>query len=305
MSTLARHSLVVDSDDKEGGGLSMHAMTQEVVRDLLMGNFAASLLGGVLEALGGLMAKFKMDQSSTFKVGRRYARHVKAASSYARTGEVHADGSCFPGLATLCLTTGHFFHYVACAYSDALAMHETELSASVAMLGSDDVRAAIAYGNIGNVLIAQGKYPEALERYEKCVAIEISTYGTDHISVSDSYDNMGAIYGMMGKHSESLPLFEKGLAIRSKALGFNSLPVSSSFMNLGMFHSKLGKYSEALELFEKSLAIRITLLGSSHLSVASMYENIGGVHSQQGRPEEAQKVWEKGLDILIEVRISR
>jgi len=214
----------------------MHALTQEVVRELLMGGSKATALGGVLETLDAKMSKFKLDRPVTYFVGRRYVRHVKAAASHAQ--DCPARHALV--LASVCQSAGFFLSKVSCSFAAALEMHKVCLSARIRAYGPDHVDVAKSYNNMANIYEAQGKYVEALELHEKSQAILIKALGHDHVNVAASYNNIANIYEAQGKYVEALELYEKSLAIRIKALGHDHVDVAASYNNIATIYNAQG-----------------------------------------------------------------
>ena len=48
--------------------------------------------------------------------------------------------------------------------------------------------------NIGNVYLAQKKFPETLEMYQKCLEIRTKVLGPDHLLVADTKNKCAAFF---------------------------------------------------------------------------------------------------------------
>ena len=163
----------------------MHALTQEVVRELLMGSNGGAALGAVLEALHKRMGKFDSDKPVTYFVGRRYVRHVKTAAQHATSRSKSLSSGSSDALSRVCHTAGIYFNAVACSYDDSLRMYEQSVAIFIKVLGKDHVDVAKSYNNMAVVYRAQGKYGEALELYEQSLAIRIKVFGKEHRKVAE------------------------------------------------------------------------------------------------------------------------
>ena len=163
----------------------MHALTQEVVRELLMGSNGGAALGAVLEALHKRMGKFDSDKPVTYFVGRRYVRHVKTAALHATSRSKNLSSDVSKALGRVCDNAGTYFRTVACSYDDSLRMYEQSVAIRIKVLGKDHVDVAASYMGMANVYEAQGKYGEALELYEQSLAIRIKVFGKDHRKVAE------------------------------------------------------------------------------------------------------------------------
>ncbi|KAJ1489875.1 hypothetical protein T484DRAFT_3418619, partial [Baffinella frigidus] len=245
VSALKRHSLVVDSTL---GGVSMNALTQGVVRELLMGGSKATALGGVLETLDAKMSKFRLDRPETYVVGRRYVRHVKAAASHARDCPARQDTV----LATVCHSAGVFLSEISCSFAEALEMHHISVSARSRAYGPDDVDVANTYTTMAAIYAKQGEYAEALLVYEKSKAVMIKARGHEDVLVAVLYNEMATVKEKQGKYTDAMELHEKSLAIRNKMLGHDHVEVATSYTGIAKIYQAQGKLVEALELHEKS-----------------------------------------------------
>ncbi|KAJ1488192.1 Tetratricopeptide repeat-domain-containing protein, partial [Baffinella frigidus] len=234
VTSLKRHSLVVDCPTL--GGVSMHALTQKVVRELLMGDSKATALGGVLETLDAKMSKFRLDRPATYFVGRRYVRHVKAAALHAQDCPARQDTV----LATVCHSAGVFLSEISCSFAEALEMHHISVSARSRAYGPDDVDVANTYNNMAAIYEKQGQYVEALELYEKSQAIMIKARGHDYVAVARTYGNMADVYYKQGKNTEAQVLFEKSKEIRIKALGPDHVDVAATCTNIANIYKEQG-----------------------------------------------------------------
>ncbi|KAJ1468770.1 hypothetical protein T484DRAFT_1983759 [Baffinella frigidus] len=296
VSTLARHSLVLDIG---AGGLSMHAMTQEVVRDLLMGGSKATVLGEVLAAFHVKMAKFDVDLPGTYDVGRVYAPHVKAAVRHIKQGETQLSAEDDLLLANVCKTTGVFLGRVACSFREALELHMQSRDIRVKVLGEDHTFVATAYHHMAIVCCSQGKHDEALEHFLKSFAINIKVLGPHHEDVAASYNNLANVYESLGKYDEGLKFFEKGLDLNIKVHGPDHPHVAASYDGTAEVYSKQGKYEDALKLRQMSLAINVKVHGPEHPSMSCSYDGMAVVYRKQGKFHEALELYQKCLDIDI------
>ena len=175
----------------------MHALTQEVVRELLMGSNGGAALGAVLEALDKKMGKFDYMKPVTYFVGRRYVRHVKTAALHTTSRSKNLSSGSSKAIGRACNNAGIYFHTVACSYNDSLRMYEQSVAILIKVLGKDHVDVATSYMNMANVYYEQGKYGEALELHEQSVAIKIKVLGKDHVDVLNSQKSIVRLKGLL------------------------------------------------------------------------------------------------------------
>ena len=175
----------------------MHALTQEVVRELLMGSNGGAALGAVLEALDKKMGKFDYMKPVTYFVGRRYVRHVKTAALHTTSRSKNLSSGSSKAIGRACNKAGTYFDTVACSYDDSLRMYEQSVAITIKVLGKDHVDVAASYMGMANVYFKQGKYGEALELHEQSVAIKIKVLGKDHVDVLNSQKSIVRLKGLL------------------------------------------------------------------------------------------------------------
>jgi tetratricopeptide (TPR) repeat protein len=67
------------------------------------------------------------------------------------------------------------------------------------IFGSENVKLADLYNNIGGVYRDQGRLEEALEMYMKCLNIEKAHYGDNNFNLGGVYNNIGLVYHNQGR----------------------------------------------------------------------------------------------------------
>ena len=134
VGTLKRLALVVDSPLE---GVTMHALTQAVIRDLLMGGSGTSALGQMLDMLDTKIAAFNSDKPETYAVGRRYAQHAMSVASHAPRWQEALSEPILLALARLCHNTASFCEHVESLFSKALELHKQSLAIRLKVHGPD------------------------------------------------------------------------------------------------------------------------------------------------------------------------
>jgi len=138
---------------------------------------------------------------------------------------------------------------------------------------SKNPHAWMAYNNLGEVLVTQGKLDQGIEYYKKCLAIK-----PDH---AKAYNNLGIAYGIKGRLDEAIPEFEKALAITPRFL--------NAHMNLGKAYYKKGELDKALSEYKRALLLKPRS--------AEAHNNLGAVYFRKGMLDEAISEYKKALAI--------
>jgi len=266
--------------------VSIHALTQQVIREQLMDGARAEALRAVLAALQAQMDTFDRDKSGSYQACtcRAYTAHVKAALEQVGDADASEDA------ARLAVDAGDFHRTVTSTYSEARHLYERALAMRLRLGGgTESLGVAHCYDRIGSTDDDEGKYEKALELYTKALDIKTRIYGgDDHLDVAKSYNNIGVVYEKKGDLENALVQHQKALEIRTRVFGSDHPDVAKSYNGIGIVYDSQGKYeraleyyqkSRALEYYQKSLEIRIRVFGSDHLDVAASYNNIGNVYT--------------------------
>lgn len=175
---------------------------------------------------------------------------------------------------------------------------------------------AVAYGNKGEWLLAQGKLTEALEAYQKFLSL--MKHITSHEPYEPAYQNntsislgkIGDVLNAQEKPTEALQHYQDSLAIMQKLTAQDpgntawQRDASVSLERIGDVLNAQGKPTEALQHYQDSLAIRKTLTTQDPGNTAWQWGSslsltrIGDVLNTQGKPAEALQHYQDGLAIL-------
>ena len=154
--------------------VSIHALTQQVIRERLMGDARSPALRAVVAALQAQMDTFDKDKAETYHVCTcwAYTAHVRAALEHAGDTDASEDA------ARLAVAAGSFLQQVTSAYAEARLVYERALAIRQ---GAGESRGlAQCYMRIGNVCYSQGRYEEALVIHQKALEVFLAVYGQEH-----------------------------------------------------------------------------------------------------------------------------
>jgi tetratricopeptide (TPR) repeat protein len=121
----------------------------------------------------------------------------------------------------------------------------------------------LAYNNLGNVLVRQGKTEEAIGHYAR--ALQIRPY------FPRAHNNLGKALARQGKNEEAIGHYMKALQLKP------DLPEAHN--NLGNALARQGKDEEAIDHYTKALQLKPNFAGA--------HNNLGNVLEHQGRINEA------------------
>lgn len=156
---------------------------------------------------------------------------------------------------------------------------------------------ALAYHNIGNGLIVQGKYKEALKNY--FASLRKKEEMGDKAGIAFCYNNIGAVYGSQGNYPEALKNFLASLAIK-ESIG-DKKGIAVCYQNIGAIYFWQRNYGDALKNYMASLKIYEET--GNKKGIAECYSLIGMVYKNLGNYPEALKnlqvAWKVGKQIEV------
>ena len=140
--------------------VSIHALTQQVIREHLMDGARAEALRAVLAALQAQMDTYDRNKPESYQACtcRAYTAHVKAALEQVGDADVSEDA------ARLADDAGDFHSKVTSTYSEARYLYERALAMRLSLGGgTESLGVANCYHRIGSTDNDEGKYEKALE----------------------------------------------------------------------------------------------------------------------------------------------
>lgn len=172
---------------------------------------------------------------------------------------------------------------------------------------------SVAFGEVGDVLLARGHLGEALQAYRDSLAIKIRATERDPRNATVWRDELvsriqiGDILVLQGDLAEALNSFRRGLTIAQNLVKFNASntvwqrDLSTAHERIGDVLTAQGKMDEALQAHRESLAIRTQLAArepenwSAQRSLLVAHSKIGEVLVARREFAEALKSFEAAL----------
>lgn len=132
---------------------------------------------------------------------------------------------------------------------------------------------SVAYLNLGNTYLRQGKLAEAAENYQRALSMDYRPIA------ADIHNNLGAIYSRQGRLPEAIQEFQKSIAAR---------PLNEvAYFNLGDIYERMGDMDRAISCMEKAVKITPEFF-QGHKALHRLYE-------KRGWKEKSQEAYRKYL----------
>jgi tetratricopeptide (TPR) repeat protein/transcriptional regulator with XRE-family HTH domain len=196
----------------------------------------------------------------------------------------------------LCLLDGH--------YDPQQARHlmREALRIRRARLGEDHPYTALAYTNMGYLLVQIGEPEEAGAYYEQGLLIRQRTLGEEHTDTATSLYSLGRLRRMQARWEEAQAYLEQAMAIFLARHGNKYVFVASCLNELGMVWLGRNNSTQACRYIEQALAIRRKLYHADHPHVANTLQNLGVVLLAKGEADAAQQTLLQALQVRRQVR---
>ncbi len=139
-----------------------------------------------------------------------------------------------------------------------------------------------AYGLIGYVYFARGRYQEAIEQFEKAV-----TYETNTATKAITYEVIAFSYSSLGRDQDAIAAYGKARTLRPES--------TSAIWGLARIHEKRGDFDEAIRL--KKEAMGREPVASSYATLASTYLAKARRNNSDADFEEAISLLKKAINM--------
>jgi tetratricopeptide (TPR) repeat protein len=139
----------------------------------------------------------------------------------------------------------------------------------------------MSMSNVGETLLALGRYAEALRFLEETLKLRKAQLGSDHQETLQSMSILATCYRYLGRHDEALQLIEKTVALQKTKLGSDHPDTLQSMHNLACIRFARSEHAEALKLYEEALALRKAKIGAGHQDVLKSILEMAGLRVHQ------------------------
>ena len=315
LPVLKGHCLVSASPSPSKAGprvfVAIHALTQQVIREHLMGNARAQTQTAVVAALQVQMDTFDSSKQETYKACtcRAYTAHVAAVLGHVTVSMVEggvrgvrsaqggtgghddSDSGELETVAQLALKTGAFLYQVTCAYADARRMFECALGVHQKLAGGDEsVGVASCYRYIGLICDRRGQLQEALEQHQRALEIRTRVCGAEHLDTAQTEMNIGNVHKSLGDYEKALFHLGKAQEVFVAILGHDCLDVAKTHNNMAIVYKQQGDYEKALFHYGKAQDVFVAVFGDGHPYVAGVKHNKALVHKKRGEKDLAKQL---------------
>lgn len=160
---------------------------------------------------------------------------------------------------------------------------------------------ALAYNNLCDLNVFQGRYAEALANQQRSMVLQEQQKQTGkpeemadlEEAISYNLHNIGLIYRQQGRNDLALAHYRKSLQIREEIA--DKQGIASSTNNIGVVYKSEGQYQEAINWFQRCLKVAEEIQFRD--AIASALNNIGDCQRELGDLAAAAENIKMGLQI--------
>jgi tetratricopeptide (TPR) repeat protein len=166
-----------------------------------------------------------------------------------------------------------------------------------AVLGSEHFSTAITLFNLGITCSNLRKHFNAARWFEQCLRVIEIVYGTNHINTASTIDSLGLAFAAMERYDLAITHFQRAHYIKVKYLGTEHTSVAETSANLAEMYAKNADFQSSVDYYKQALSILEANMGRENAKVALLIERLAGVRSNMGTYEEAKRLYGEAIGI--------
>lgn len=284
--------------------ISMHRLTQGVVRSMLDAQSRELMIDAMVEVLG---VEFEdPDDHTRWPRSSTLASHADAVIMHSASDHPTQNaGKLANALGRYLRKAGRF--------ADVQRTYAVCHALTSRTFGADHPNMAVLLSNIAANQRDLGDPVGAQASIEGAIAIQSKHLDSDDLDFAITYGNLAAIQRVQGSLDDAYANVQKAIAIRSKHLPADDLSFANQFSNLALIHEdraslhrKNGEFAKAndelaaaLVSMEKAIAIELEHLDPDHPNLAVRYINLSGIQRTHGDLQGARVSIEKAIAIKL------
>jgi tetratricopeptide (TPR) repeat protein len=135
----------------------------------------------------------------------------------------------------------------------------------------------MSMSNVGETLLALGRYAEAVGRLEETLKRRKTQLSPEHQETLQSMSILATCYRCLGRHDEALQLIDQALALQKDKLGPDHRDTLQCMHNLACIRFARGEHTDALKLYNETLAQRKDKIGAGNPDVLRSIREMAGL----------------------------
>jgi CHAT domain-containing protein len=176
----------------------------------------------------------------------------------------------------------------------ALSYHEKALNIRKKLLGSNDIKIADSYNNIGLIYLSD-EFLQAIIYFNKALNIYLEQLGDKSTKVALVYSNLAFANSGQGNHADAIRYLDEVGEIWENAFQGNHPNKAYTLSNKGLIYLKQENFQQA-EVFQKqALEMYQDLYDEKHPEIANTYFLLGNIALQKADYKKAVKLYQQSI----------
>ncbi|MFI8164164.1 FxSxx-COOH system tetratricopeptide repeat protein [Streptomyces microflavus] len=175
-------------------------------------------------------------------------------------------------------------------------LRQCVLDADTHHLGPNHPDTLHSRNNLGNALMALGRFQEAADLHQRNLTDHERVQGPEHLATLASCNNLGLALTGVGRFEEAADIHQRNLTDSERVLGRDHPATLTRRNNLANVLYELGRHQEAADLHQQVLNDRERVLGPDHSKTLDSRGNLGNTLMALGRHQEAAHLHQQVLN---------
>ncbi|MEM7587852.1 MAG: FxSxx-COOH system tetratricopeptide repeat protein, partial [Acidobacteriota bacterium] len=277
-------------DSEDGGALSIHRLTQEVVRRRLDAEGAAD--AAFENVHRAIQASFPQDYKSpaAWPACAQWLPHVESSLALWDRKPAEWDPT------VLWTAAGTYAWHSGRSY-EARDFHESALEVRRHVLGEEHLDTLLSMNELAITLRALGDASGARSLHESALEVRRRVLGEEHPDTLISMNNLAETLWSLGDASGARSLLESALKVSRRVLGEEHPDTLTSMNNMASTLRALGDASGARSLHDSALEVRRRVLGEEHPDTLISMNNLATTLRALGDASGARSLHESALEV--------
>lgn len=170
---------------------------------------------------------------------------------------------------------------------------------NAAAYGAEDLRTALAAGNLATHYLVQGNPQRAEQTLSAAIPTMKRHLGDSHPLVATYTENLGGVMLQLNRYHDALQYAGEALAIRRERLGEDNANVARTMINIGIVQRRAGMIDEAAQTFAAAVPKMMKAYGEHHPDVGEALYVYGLLRLSQELYAEAEELFTRAHAIQM------
>ncbi len=184
-------------------------------------------------------------------------------------------------------------------YDQAILLLDSALLIRLQTYGSDGLKTADTYNNLGIAYQAMGDIDKALEYHFECQRIRESQLSPPHKLLAQSLNNIGLCLEIKDQFEDALDIYSRALDQYSSVMPPDQSAMADVLINAASAYMRMYQFERAITYTERALDIYNQVYKTDHPYKALAHNNIANAYLSNGEERKGLQHYEEALSMRI------